>query len=145
MWKSFLWFFRPLAECAWEKSTYTRESEMVECAKRDTHLNRTWFNISFSHFYLFTFQWYFFYFFILFCIESKTENGKHKAVLKVIKRKRLMMITVVKGVRNEKWNKKMLNIEWKTCRLMQSFEWIYEITVSEWFWNWMFDWMIWLV
>lgn len=30
-----------------------RESEMVECAKKDTHLNRTWFNISFSHFFLF--------------------------------------------------------------------------------------------
>ena len=41
-------------------------------------------------------------FFILFCIESKMENEKHKAKLKVIKRKRLMMITVVKGVRNEK-------------------------------------------
>lgn len=68
----------------------------------------------------------FFLFFILFCIESKTENEKHKAVLKVIKRKRLMMITVVKGVRNEKWNKKICWIlnerraDW--CRVLNGFK-----------------------
>ena len=92
----------------------------------------------------------FFLFFILFCIESKTENGKHKAVLKVIKRKRLMMITVVKGVRNEKWNKKICWIlnerraDW--CRVLNGFKKLQLVMLSgECFWSRMFYGMIWKI